>query len=323
MKSSAISKALDFIEREQSIEGGFCLSDGIAQSMSCPKTSPWVTAFILRSLRRVAVSAKIHGINERALKFLQQEMRGPGLWCFWSKSSRLVCSLDTDTSSLVGRIFVEQGHFLPVNRDLFIKNKGGAGELLLWITEDSFNPRALQSFFAHDPTDLCANLNAFEYLGMRGKVPPDLWALLKAALSETLQRSSPGETDNLLLAYTVAHTNILGSYGHDYTSEAFARLLRDRTFVQSCDAFQAAITLAGAPEIIMNADAKSSLTKLIASSQEPDGGWSRFEFSTGHGTFSGARAVTTAMCAEALSRSMYEPETNRTAEDVFVYSQQR
>lgn len=135
--SDSIERGLDFLGRSQLDSGEFKVyrSTDELQNDLFVDSSPFPTALIGYSLSLVD-SPKATQLLKQSLKFLLDEMEGPGLWRYWTKQHPHHSTIVPDLDDIACISYLLRRHNVPfpANEKLLLANRDRAGLFYTWLT---------------------------------------------------------------------------------------------------------------------------------------------------------------------------------------------
>lgn len=321
----SISKAIDFLYQSQLPHGEFKTVASPDQEMrdKCVlDSSPFATSLVLYSLRSVS-SPKVREMTANALRFLEEEMEGPGLWRYWSSRNQRHRLLppDLDDTCCISFILERNQRPLPANRDIILANRNRQGAFYTWLAPrsgstsspvadvgDVLNPEALLMVALSggmDDVDCVVNANVLLYLGDSEDTKAAVDYLVDVVLKEKEDGCSRFYPDRLSFYYMLSR-----AYREGVSSLDSVRVSVIERVVRAQDrdgSFGSELLTALAVCTLLNFDSLTSqLHQAVAyllRAQREDGSWPRTPMYLGPAPYYGSQDLTTALCVEALARS--------------------
>lgn len=135
---AGIERGIEFLRRSQLPSGEFkvYMSPDLNLERDCIfDSSPFPAALIAYALG-FADRAAAGDILEKALRFLLDEMEGPGLWRYWTKRHQSHATIPPDLDDISCASFVLRRHGLPFppNLKLVLANRTRDGLFYTWMT---------------------------------------------------------------------------------------------------------------------------------------------------------------------------------------------
>jgi hypothetical protein len=303
----AAREGAEFLRRSQLPSGEFrtflSTDFGLGRDV-VPDSSPFVTTFVLHSLRQQPESTTegTRGVVERALDFLLREQDEQGFWSYWTRDSpkRSLVPPDVDDTACASWALSSYGRTFRDNRAAVAANRDGEGRFMTWLgaPEES------------NDVDGVVNANVILYLGAGPETAAACDYLARLVESPESELGSWYYPDPLALDYAISRAMWHGVDALRACRDRLLARLTDRCAAVSRNhdilgAALAALTL-------LNCEAEVELLdrqiELILASQCGDGSWPRIAFYSGprpplpRSVWFGSEELTTALCLEALGR---------------------
>ena len=309
MVNEALQGAAGFLRAEQRPYGGFpsyVYRDGNFRGKGhTDEYTLFETTFVIYAL----VVAEIRGcedVMDRAAAFLLRQRDRRGLFRFWADAgtSRADCDLDdTCCVSWVVKTFTSMGSDLG-NTDEILRNRRPDGLFETWVREGDV---------AND-ADAVVNANVLLYLGERAET-----LAVVSWLRDLLSRGPSWGSywyyvDAVALDYAASRALAHGCTSlNGVRADIVARLRKRRrlrgSFGHELATGMAVCALANCGLSIEDEAVRDGVEVLLGS-QRADGSWGRRAFYAGpepperHQIWWGSEALTTALCVEALAKSV-------------------
>lgn len=329
---SSVALAIEFLHRSQLPHGEFktyASSDPAMRDALCFDSSPFVTSFVVHAIG-FAGGPLVEDMTKRALRFLQAEMEGPGLWRYWSSRNRQHKLLPPDLDDTCCVSFVLKRHHrpLPPNRAILLANRSQEGMFHTWLVPRAsspsgqeawagyaVNPEALLLVYASgmaDDIDPVANANALLYLGEGDDTEGIVRYLVDLILQGKEDSCSAFYPDRLSLYYMIsrAYSHGAGSLactGTPVTESILGMQLDDGSFGGPLLTALAVCTLLNYGT---GRAAMQKAAEYLLGAQRADGAWPRAPMFLGPAPYYGSEELTTALCVEALARCRPGNEPN-------------
>jgi hypothetical protein len=321
----SIYKAIDFLHQSQLSHGEFktyASPDQEMRDQCILDSSPFATALVLYSIRPVS-SPKVQEMTANGLRFLQEEMEGPGLWRYWSSRNQRHRLLppDLDDTCCISFILKKNHRSLPPNRDIILANRNHEGVFYTWLTPRSSSPSLPVPEVADvlnreallmlalsgqmDDVDCVVNANVLLYLGDNEDTKGAVGYLVDIVLNEKEDGCSHFYPGRLFLYYMLSrayHEGVhsLKSVRVPVKDRVIRRQGKDGSFGNELLTALAVCTL-------LNFDSLTpEVPKAIAyllKAQRKGGSWPMIPMYLGPAPYYGSEDLTTALCVEALARS--------------------
>ena len=301
----ALNKAIGFLYRNQTWSGRFRSYASPVQSMQeqcVPDITVFPTACILYSLQFVD-GWRARRIRKKGLNFLIREKNSPGIWRYCA--DRAPMRLDPDLDVTCCCSFLLRGHCRDIgsglNTERILRNRNAQGLFLTW----------LRGHNVPNDVDSVVNANTILYLGDRPETA-DACDYLNHIVNLGQEAGSYHYyLDDLSLYYMMSRAYFNGVRRLEESREAIERksLARLTNLEKPGNSLVTALGIC----TLLNCAFRGTqiLDELIhglLDQQERDGGRPLIPFYAGpeppapHAVWFGSRELTTALCAEALSR---------------------
>lgn len=300
----ASRKALDFLVDSQLPSGEFrtwLSTDFDLLGGLTPDSSPFVTTFVLHSLRWQRTPA-LDGTAERALAFLLREQDGEGFWKYWRQDSAKssLDALDVDGASCASWVLASYGRPFLDNRAAVAANRDRDGRFMTWIGPAE----------EENDVDGVVNANVVLYLGGCEETAAACDYLCRLVESPESVLGSWYYPDPLALDHAVSRAAWHGVDALRGCRDGLLTRVSERC--ASVRRHQHALGAALAALTLLNCEAEIELLdrqiELILDSQCDDGSWPRVAFYSGprppqpRSVWFGSEELTTALCLETLAR---------------------
>jgi len=270
-------------------------------------SSVFVTTFVLYSIAHIDCPCTTTMTN-RAISFLTGEMRGPGLFQYYTSKNikSLRCDLDDTACASVA---LQRSHPLVVgghNVAYFVENRNRADLFYTWL-----GGAALEN-----DVDSVVNANVVFYLGDRDETSSACRYLIDTIESGREGHSYRHYLDDMTLYYAVSRAYAHGASSLSGAREAIIeKVLRlgedDGSFGSELATACAMCSLANFEYngVIRLRDA----ARYLEGQQRANGSWRRSPFFRQPGVYYGSEELTTALCLEALTRLAAMPAGQHAA----------
>jgi hypothetical protein len=297
----SVRRGLRFLQTSQLPYGEFrtYASPSIDMRANVFESSVFVTTFVLYSIARID-HPRVPTMRNKALSFLTEEMRGPGLFQYYtSKNARSVdFDLDCTACASVALQRSRPHAFGDSNVEYFMENRNQAGLFCTWVGVAG----------SANDVDSVVNANVVLYLGDRDETKSASRYLIDTIKSGYENESHQYYLDDMTLYYAVSR-----AYAHGASSLGEAReAVIDRVLRLSRDdgSFGGELATACAVCSLANFD-YDGVTRLtdaahyLEERQRGDGSWPRIAMwvarSPRFSLYFGSEELTTALCLEALT----------------------
>jgi hypothetical protein len=272
-------------------------------------SSVFVTTFVLYSIARIDCPRATTMAN-KAISFLTEEMRDPGLFQYYTSKNTNSISFDLDDTACAS-VALQRSHPLVVdgrNVDYFIENRNEADLFYTWVGDPS----------PENDVDSVVNANVVLYLGDRDETGGACRYLIDTIESGRERDSYRYYLEDMTLYYAVSR-----AFAHGTSSLGGAReAVIEKVLQRSKDDGSFGDELATACAVCSLANfAYNGLTRLreavryLEAHQRANGSWRRVAMFCQPGRYYGSEELTTALCLEALTHvARIQSETEPRAE---------
>lgn len=255
----------------------------------------FATTFVLYSIARITCPC-VTVMTNKAISFLFEELRGFGLFQYYSSKNARSIDFDLDDTACASVALLRSHPFVVggYNVRYFIKNRNQDGLFYTWVGGADL---------AND-VDSVVNANVVLYLGDRDETKSACRYLVDTIKSNHESDSYQYYLDDMILYYAVSR-----AYAHGTSSLSAAREAVIEKVLQSCKgdgSFGNELTTACAVCSLANFG-YDGVTRLrdaasyLEGQQRADGSWRRIAMFHGSRVYYGSEELTTALCLEALT----------------------
>ena len=302
----AIQNGLDFIAASQTGPGGFITdcwrSDGVGQRTEVDAI--FTAAQVLYSLSFVRDSASARGTQQRAAGYLLAAQRSGGVWSYYGHGTNIEISPDVDDTSVSWAALQRAGATIPpaaLNEVRSSRNERGLFNT--WIGD----PAKWTNIDSRD-IDTVVNLNALLLFGLAHEKIDNVCKFeLEQVESDAFRRGTVYYSTPLMFAhafsraYREGEVTCLETAVPKMRDAVLAMQNKDGSWGNDLETAFGAVTLLN---LSYKGEALERAIKRILDRQSTDGGW---ELAPAYrGAVAplnyGSRAVTTAVCIEALAK---------------------
>jgi hypothetical protein len=295
--ASSVGRGLRFLHDNQRPYGEFrtYASPSVDLQRTFFDSSIFVTTLVLYSIASIERPC-VTAMTNKARSFLTEEMRGQGLFQYYTTRNARSIGFDLDDTACASVALksshpsVAQGH----NIRHFIRNRNEAGLFYTWLD------RANHA----NNVDSVVNANVVLYLGDRDETESACRYLIQTIKSGHESNSYHYYLDNMTLYYAIARAFAHGTSSLRGAKEAvIEKILQagkdDGSFGHELATACAVCSLAAFEydDVARLEDA----TRYLARQQRADGSWRRIAMFHGSGVYYGSEELTTALCLEALT----------------------
>ena len=295
----SVRRGLQFLYDHQLPYGEFrtYASPSIDMLVTSLDSSVFATTFVLYSIARIDRPC-VTTMKNKALSFLAEELRGPGLFQYYTSKNTNSIGFDLDDTACAS-VALQQSQPLAVagrNIECFLENRDEAELFYTWVGGAS----------VENDVDSVVNANVVFYLGDRAETRSACRYLI-----DTIKSSREGDSyhhylDDMTLYYAVSRAYAYGTSSLGGAREAIIEKVLQRSNADG--SFGDELTTACA--ICSLANFKyDGITRLrdaarhLEEQQSANGSWRRAAMFFQPGRYYGSEELTTALCLEALTHS--------------------
>lgn len=231
----------------------------------------------------------------RAQRFVLNEMIGPGLFAYYTRTHTSQLPPDTDDTCCASAVLRRAHPYLTWGENIrwLLRSRDSTGAFLTWI----------QPFSGPNHVDVGVNANVLFYLGDR----PETRAASEYVCCAFSQDDSMEHTgyypDWLVLAYLVWRANLAGARS---LCKVVTATIPRVAAAQCTDAsfgtdVRTACAIALLSERRSERDAICGAVEVLLARQQADGSWARGTVYRSADEYFGSEALTTALCLDALA----------------------
>ncbi|PRQ06951.1 hypothetical protein [Enhygromyxa salina] len=323
-----IDRAIAYLRRSQLDHGEwptFVSPDSTLASARELDSTPFATALILYCVREIEGEHLAKQIDA-ALAFLRADMRGAGLWCYWSRfhPRRQEAPPDLDDIACVAWVLRDHAVEFPSCEALVLDHRNAEGLLRTWLVprrestpafkralRSAWTPSLSELFTAlplRDMVDMGVLANALLFLGQEDdRVKPSIAKLIDCVNSNCEIEHGDYYTSRPLIWYFISR-----AYRHGVSALEPARAPILAKIDARLDGETSLQDRALMITTLLNLSAPVSVAAQLPAlldGQHKDGSWpaeSAYIFGgreRAGGLFYGSEALTTGFCVEALARA--------------------
>jgi hypothetical protein len=293
----SVRRGLRFLHDNQLPYGEFrtYASPSIDMRVTLFDSSIFVTTLVLYSIARIN-HPRATMMTKKALSFLTKEMRGPGLFQYYSSKNTRSIDFDVDDTACASVALQRSHPFIMRGYNIrhFIENRNEANLFYTWVGD---------AVVAND-VDSIVNANVVFYLGDRDETKSACRYLIDTIQSGHESESYHHYLDDMTLYYAVSR-----AYAHGTSSLSGAReAIIEKVLQSSRDDGSFGNELATACAVCSLANVEydgvarlRDAARYLERQQRADGSWRRVAMFHGSGVYYGSEELTTALCLEALT----------------------
>ena len=294
----AVLRGLRFLHASQRPYGEFrtYASPSIDLSVAFSDSSVFVTTFVLYSITGIDSTCR-KAMANKAIAFLREEMRGPGLFQYYTSKNVQSIGFDLDDTACAsavlrhGHSFLDDGH----NVGYFLENRDEAGRFYTWLGGAA----------VENDIDSIVNANVVLYLGDRDETRGAVRYLIDTIESGCESASYRYYLDDMTLYYAVSRAFAHGASSLRGTRETTIEKVLQRSkddgsfgddLVTACAV--CSLTNFGYDGVRRLREA----ARYLEGRQRADGSWRRVAMFRQPAMYYGSEELTTALCLEALTQ---------------------
>jgi hypothetical protein len=293
----SVRRGLRFLHDNQLPYGEFrtYASPSIDMKRTFFDSAIFATTFVLYSIARIPYPC-VTVMTNKAVSFLTEELRGFGLFQYYSSKNARSIDFDLDDTACASVALLRSHPFVVrgYNVRYFIKNRNQDGLFYTWVGGAAL---------AND-VDSVVNANVVFYLGECEETKSGCQYLIDTIMNGHESDSYHYYLDNMTLYYAVSR-----AYAHSTSWLSRARTAIIEKILQSSrDDGSFGDELATACAVCSLANFEyDNVTRLrdaasyLERQQSADGSWRRVAMFHGSGVYYGSEELTTALCLEALT----------------------
>jgi hypothetical protein len=294
----SVGSGLRFLQNHQLPYGEFrtYASPSMEMRVTSFDSSVFVTTFVLYSIARID-SPCVKAMTYKAISFLTGEMRGPGLFQYYTSRNTNSIGYDLDDTACasvalrLSRPPVVGGR----NIENFLENRNEADLFYTWVGGAA----------VENDVDSVVNANVMFYLGDRDETRSACRYLI-----DTIEGSREGYSyhhylDDMTLYYAVSRAYTHGAPSLGGAREAIIEkvLQRSRDDGSFGDALATACAVCSLANFEYDGATRlGDAARYLEANQSANGSWRRVAMYFQPGRYYGSEELTTALCLEALTR---------------------
>jgi hypothetical protein len=288
---------LEFLHDHQLPYGEFrtYASPSIDMRVTSFDSSVFVTTFVLYSIARIDCPRRTT-MTKKAISFLTEEMRGPGLFQYYTSKNANSIEFDLDDTACAS-VALQQSHHLVAggrNVEYFLESRNEAGLFYTWVGDTA----------PENDIDSVVNANVVFYLGDRDETRSACRYLIDTIESGRESDSYYYYLNDMTLYYAVSR-----AYAHGASSLAGAKKpIMEKIVLRSKGdgSFGDELATACAVCSLINFGYKDFIrlrhaARYLEEQQSANGSWRRVAMYCQPGRYYGSEELTTSLCLEALT----------------------
>ena len=299
-RATHVDRALSFLGADQRSSGEYLVLRGRRQDLADGEQlrSIFGTAFVARTLMRYEREERAQEALARARDFLRGERESGGLWRYFGKGSHIPPDAD-DTAYALLVLPPQPDDDIVI--DAILKNRDRSGAVLTWFFDRPRRPFRKR----RNVVDAVVNANVYTLLCERSVPVDDLRTYLEGVLFDrSFAAGTPYYPSPLFFLYAMA--GVTDGLSREAAGRIEAEISLRLSLISEGPLIDAALAC-GALVVSGHGDHKGlvPLLERIRTAQQEDGGWEpagafggRFQ---GASVWYGSRALTTALCLQAIT----------------------
>ncbi len=293
----SVRRGLGFLHDHQLPYGEFrtYASPSIDMRVTSFDSSVFVTTFVLYSIARIDCPRRTT-MTKKAISFLTEEMRGPGLFQYYTSKNANSIGFDLDDTACAS-VALQQSHPLVAggrNVEYFLESRNEAGLFYTWVGDTA----------PENDIDSVVNANVVFYLGDRDETRSACRYLIDTIESGRESDSYYYYLNDMTLYYAVSR-----AYAHGASSLAGAKkAIMEKIVLRSKGdgSFGDELATACAVCSLINFGYKDftrlrHAARYLEEQQSANGSWRRVAMFCQPGRYYGSEELTTSLCLEALT----------------------
>jgi hypothetical protein len=293
----SVRRGLRFLQNHQLPYGEFrtYASPSINMRVTSLDSSVFVTTFVLYSIARIDCPPGTTMTN-KAISFLTEEMRGPGLFQYYTSRNTNSIGFDLDDTACAS-VALQRSHPLVAgggNVEYFIENRNEANLFYTWVGEAGTD----------NDVDSVVNANVVLYLGDRDETRSACRYLIETIESGRESDSYHHYLDDMILYYAVSRAYTHGTLSLSGAREAIIEKVLQRSNDNGSFGDELATACAVCSLANFQYDGVTRLrdaARYLKEQQSANGSWRRVAMFFQPGRYYGSEELTTALCLEALT----------------------
>ncbi len=295
---SSVRRGLRFLQDNQLPYGEFrtYASPSIDMGVTRLDSSVFVTTLVLYSIAHIDRPC-VSTMRNKAISFLTREMRGPGLFQYYTSKNTRSIGFDLDDTACAS-VALQRSHPLVIggqNGEYFMRNRNEAGLFYTWVGGTA----------VENDVDSVVNANVVFYLGDRDETKSACRYLIDTIEGGCESDSYRHYLDAMTLYYAVSRAYAHGCLSLGGAREAIIeKVLR---LGKSDGSFGDELATACAMCSLANFEYSGGTrfrdaARYLQGQQRANGSWPRVAMFRQPGVYYGSEELTTALCLEALTR---------------------
>jgi len=258
-------------------------------------SSVFVTTLVLYSIAGIDGPCSTSMTN-KALSFLTEERKGPGLFQYYTSKNTNSIGFDLDDTACAS-VVLRQSHPLVSggrNVEYFLENRNEAGLFYTWVGDTA----------PENDIDSVVNANVVLYLGDRDETRSACWYLIDTIVSGHESDSYHHYLDDMTLYYAVSRAYAHGASSLSGARAAIIQKVLQRSKANGSFGDELATACAVCSLANLNYDGVTRLrdaARYLEEQQSANGSWRRVAMFLQPGRYYGSEELTTALCLEALT----------------------
>jgi hypothetical protein len=293
----SVRRGLRFLHDYQLPYGEFrtYASPSIDMRVTSFDSSVFVTTFVLYSIARIDCPRRTT-MTKKAISFLTEEMRGPGLFQYYTSKNTNSIGFDLDDTACAS-VALQQTHPLVAggrNVEYFLESRNEGGLFHTWVGDTA----------PENDIDSVVNANVVFYLGDRDETRSACRYLI-----DTIESGGESDSYHYYLNDMTLYYAVSRAYAHGASSLFGAKeAIMEKVLLRSEDdgSFGDELATACAVCSLVNFG-YTDVTRLreaaryLEGQQSANGSWRRVAMFCQPGRYYGSEELTTALCLEALT----------------------
>jgi hypothetical protein len=258
-------------------------------------SSVFVTTFVLYSIARIECPSRTT-MAKKAISFLADEMRGPGLFQYYTSKNTNSLGFDLDDTACAS-VALQESHPLVAggrNVEYFLENRNEAGLFYTWVGDAA----------PANDIDSVVNANVMLYLGDRDETKGACRYLIETIEGGRESDSYCYYLNDMTLYYAVSRAYARGASSLGGAKEALIEKILLRSNDDGSFGDELATACALCSLVYFGYEGVGRLrdaARYLEERQSANGSWRRVAMFCQPGRYYGSEELTTALCLEALT----------------------
>ncbi len=303
----SLSNGLEFLYQSQLPHGEFRTYASPHKMMvrDCVyDSSPFVTALVLYCISFLK-DQRVKEMTEKALHFFLMEMKGQGVWHYWTSSSGRRIPPDLDDIACISYILKKNCLSFPSNIELILANRNEDGVFRTWIVDLLTVMSSPKWTDWSRQVDCVVNANVLFYMGESDDTRKAISYLNSIITNNEEEGCSQHYPDRFSFYYMLSRAYFNGVSSLEKSKGLVIERVMSTQQVDGSfgDELQTALAVSTLLNFGYQDPGMSEAIECILKTQGENGSWARVAMYLGPAPYYGSEELTTAINIEALARS--------------------